>query len=127
MNKTLKLTVHAKAFEVMVTGEKTEEYRRKSKWIMSRLWKKVDELRGIPVYAKKEYETIEIRNGYGKNSPFFIAEFKGHLENIHPFEETFSNGLQVNVYKHDQIIEIGRIIKVGNYGNIQQKTKTKKP
>lgn len=115
MNKTLKLTVHAKAFEVMVTGEKKNEYRKKSKWIMSRLWKKVNEIRGIPVFDHKEYDAIEIRNGYGKNRPFFVAEFHGHLENIHPFEETFSNGLKVTIGRHDQIIKLGKIIKIENY------------
>ena len=115
MSKTLKLTVHAKAFEVMVTGEKKREYRRKSKWIQSRLWKKVYEIDGLPVFDHKEYDLVEIRNGYGKNRPYFLAEFKGHMENIQHFVESYSNGLYVQVNPFDQIIQLGKIIKIGNY------------
>ena len=41
---TLKLSINKKAFDVMVSGEKTEEFRDVSKWILSRL--------------KKDYEYI---------------------------------------------------------------------
>ena len=49
---TLKLSINKKAFDVMVTGEKTEEFRDESKWIMSRL--------------KKDYDFVQFTNGYGK-------------------------------------------------------------
>ena len=36
--KVLRLTLKKKAFDVMVTGEKQEEFRKYSKWIESRLF-----------------------------------------------------------------------------------------
>ena len=38
--KTLNLTVHGHAFEVMETGEKFLEFREPTKWIKSRLFDK---------------------------------------------------------------------------------------
>lgn len=66
---TLKLTLSKKPFEVMITGEKTIEYRRQSQWMKSRLFDK----HGNP----REYSYIEFFNGYGKDRPHFTVEFKG--------------------------------------------------
>ncbi len=101
--KTLYLTVHKKAFEVMVTSEKKEEYRKPSKWITSRLFDKN--------MQPKKYDFVKITNGYKKDSPYFIAQFHG-LSNwdittyLH-----FSNGLKVQIEAGDIIIKLGRIIE----------------
>ena len=60
---TLYLTLKKQAFDVMKTGEKKEEYRKESKWIMSRL--------------NKDYKYVKFTNGYRKESPSFIVEYKG--------------------------------------------------
>jgi len=65
---SLKLSLKRLPFEVMVTGEKTIEYRYPSKWIESRLYKKD---------KKRAYDFIEFTNGYGKNKPFLKARYEG--------------------------------------------------
>ena len=67
--KTLLLTLKKNPFELMITGRKTEEYRQKSKWIESRL-------------VGKEYEFVRFQNGYSKNSPYFICEYHGYIEQL---------------------------------------------
>lgn len=90
---TLKLTLSALPYQVMVTGEKLEEYRRQSDWLKSRLFRN-GELR--------PFTHIEFVNGYGKDRPRFTAEWKG-LREIHPGDSewnkmiTYSNGLCVHI------------------------------
>ena len=90
---TLKLTLSALPYQVMVTGEKLEEYRRQSDWLKSRLFRN-GELR--------PFTHIEFVNGYGKDRPRFTAEWKGMRE-IHPGDSewnkmiTYSNGLRVHI------------------------------
>jgi hypothetical protein len=67
--KTLHLTLHKAAFDVMVTGEKKLEFRTPSKWINSRLFNKDG--------TKKHYDYIKFTNGYGSDKPYFVCEFKG--------------------------------------------------
>jgi hypothetical protein len=104
--KILHLTLHKKAFEVMITGEKTEEFRKPTSWIKSRL---VGD-------ASKDYDLVKFVNGYGKDKPYFIAEFK----DFEQYKETesqlkvFSNGLTVNVEYWDYIIYLGEIVEKGN-------------
>lgn len=113
----LKLTLNKEAFEVMVTGEKKWEFRKKTQWILSRLWKITGYLcQGkVPVYEHKEYEFVEFTNGYGKDRPFFKAKYLGHMENCEPFEVSYSNGLKVEVNRTDQIIKLGEIVEIKNY------------
>lgn len=59
--KTLKLTVTKKWFDMIVSGEKKEEYREmKSHWI-SRISK-----------GEEKITSVQFTNGYGKNSPTVI-------------------------------------------------------
>ena len=114
--KPLVLNVEHKWFELMVTGEKTHEYRKPSKWIKSRLWKNVNTRAGsIPCYISKEYVAVKIISGYGNTRPYFIAKFRDHLENITLYTEEYSNGLQVKVEPRDIIILLGEILKIENY------------
>jgi len=64
--RVLRLTLKRKWFDMIACGEKKEEYRTKSKWIESRL-------------IGKHYDVIEFKNGYGKNVPTILVEFKGWL------------------------------------------------
>lgn len=62
--RTLKLTLKRRWFDMIASGEKREEYRTPSEWILSRL-------------EGKEYDAVEFRNGYSKTSPVVTCEFKG--------------------------------------------------
>ena len=98
---TLKLTLSKQPYEVMVSGEKKKEYRRKSKWIESRLFDKFGQLRN--------YQFVQFTNGYKKDSPQFIAEYKevSLVENV---QETFSNGLQLDIKEPTYVIHLGQIM-----------------
>jgi len=102
-NKILYLTVHKQAFDAMVTGEKQKEFRKPTKWILSRLYKKDGEL--------KQFDFVKISNGYQKNSPYFIAEFKGlEVNEIHNFLY-YLDGLEVEIFPGDLVLLIGKIIE----------------
>jgi len=62
--KTLKLTLKKKWFDMIASGEKREEYRVPSRWILSRL-------------ENKEYDAVEFKNGYGPNVPTITLEYLG--------------------------------------------------
>ena len=83
--KILHLSLKSEPFDVMVTGEKRNEYRSPTKWIMSRL---VDK-NGNP----KHYDVVKFVNGYGKDKPQFICEYKGFEILCGPLPSiTYSNG-----------------------------------
>lgn len=95
---TLKLTLSKKPFEVMLTGEKTVEYRRQSQWMKSRLFDKHGNLR--------VYSTVEFVNGYGKDRPRFTVEFKG-VSVVERVYQTFSNGLTLDINEPVYMIQLG--------------------
>jgi len=97
---TLKLTLSKQPYEVMVSGEKNKEYRRKSKWIETRLFDKSGQL--------KNYEFVQFTNGYKKDSPKFISEFKG-VSVVEKLQETFSNGLQLDIKEPTYVIHLGKL------------------
>lgn len=89
----------------MVTGEKTEEYRAPSHWILTRLQR-------LPVNS-----LIRFTNGYGHDKPYFVAVFKGFKR--HPYTigreiKKYSNGLEVTIHPEDIIIQLGEIVETGN-------------
>jgi len=97
---TLKLTLSKKPFEVMITGEKTVEYRRQSQWMKSRLFDKHENLR--------EYSYIEFVNGYGNDRPRFTVEFKG-VSVIERVYQIFSNGLTIDIKEPVYMIRLGAL------------------
>jgi hypothetical protein len=110
--KILHLNLSKLPFDVMITGEKKEEYRKPSKWIKSRMYQKD----GITL---KDYDLIHIVNGYGDDRPYFICRYLGHyiygVDNM--FDEgtrNYSNGLEVILKRGDFIIGCGEILEVGN-------------
>lgn len=107
--KTLKLTLHKKAFEVMVTGEKKKEFREFSDWITSRLYSFDKEGRK----TAKSYDFVEFTNGYGRNMPRFTAKFLG-FERRQWVHEKYSNGLVVDA-EMLWVIFLGDIISIENY------------
>ena len=62
--RTLELTLKRQWFDMVASGEKKEEYREQSDWIMSRL-------------KGKQYATVRFRNGYNADSPVCVCEYKG--------------------------------------------------
>jgi hypothetical protein len=73
--KVLHLTIKKKWFDLILSGEKKEEYREiKPYWnrIFSSLWCKANKCKnGTPI---KDFDIVEFRNGYGKNVPTIKVE-----------------------------------------------------
>lgn len=112
--RVLRLTLKKKPFEVMVTGEKKEEFRKPSIWIHRRLYREMK--CGKFLYLEpREYDLVIFTNGYGNDKPYFIAEMINH--GGYSFEETvtYSNGLTVHITRGTHIIKLGNILEVGNY------------
>ena len=72
--KTLHLTLKKKWFDMIASGVKKEEYREiKSYWD-----KRLMELNDLgEITDKKDFDIIQFRNGYSKDAPVLIVEFKG--------------------------------------------------
>ena len=103
--RILHLTLSKMPFEVMVTGEKSTEYREPSKWILSRL-------------QGKDYDLIKFVNGYGSNKPYFLAKFRGWEVETNPYSVEFSNGLKVTTKKGTVKIYTGEIVERGNLNGL---------
>jgi hypothetical protein len=101
MGDTLRLTLKKAPFDVMVTGEKMEEFREPSRWIRSRLFNRD----GTP----RSYDFIEYTNGYGADRPRFTTNFVG-FEHLDRVSRRYSNGLTIDsdsplfVIKHTRIL-----------------------
>ena len=65
MTKILHLNLYRKYFDAIAGGTKTIEYREKTDY-----WKKRIEGR--------EYDIIKFRNGYAKDAPTMLVEYKGY-------------------------------------------------
>ena len=90
MKKILHLNLYRKYFDAIADGTKTIEYRDKTDY-----WKKRIEGR--------EYDIIKFRNGYAKDAPTMLVEYKGY--NI---------GFNV-LCEEKYMINLGKVIEV-NYG-----------
>lgn len=101
---TLRLTLKKPPFEVMVTGEKKEEFRIDSQWIRSRLFDK----QGRP----RHYDYIEYVNGYGADRPRFVTDFCG-FEMVDSVNQKYSNGLHVTASGPTFVIKHSRIVSRG--------------
>lgn len=92
--KTLHLNLKKKWFDMILSGEKTEEYRDITEYWVRSLINPTDE--GVTVqgvlyainhptetlwindyFEFKDFDTITFSNGYSKNRPQFVIEFKG--------------------------------------------------
>lgn len=71
----LVLPIKKKWFDMILSGEKKEEYRDISDYWKVRFANAFGKCAYIPGYqAETRVEKIMFRNGYNKNSPSFIAE-----------------------------------------------------
>ncbi|MFA6088494.1 MAG: ASCH domain-containing protein [Candidatus Woesearchaeota archaeon] len=89
MKKILNLTLLRKWFDEIASGRKTEEYREIKPYWTTRL-------------EGKEYDVIYFKNGYNKDAPFMIVEFKG-------LKKTKRNN------KIEYAILLGKILDLKNY------------
>lgn len=108
--KILHLSLKKLPFEVMETGEKRHEYRVPSDWILSRLKDKKGN--------RKEYDAVKFTNGYGKDKPYFIAEFRDWWYKCAKKNDImkYSNGFEIKIEEGDIliVIELGKILERGN-------------
>lgn len=85
--KILKIIIKKEFFEAIKNGTKKQEFRRITKFWVSRLINK-DQTETI------KYDLIEFINGYRKNAPRLLVEFKG---------------VKINYKKGEFIIYLGNI------------------
>ena len=92
---TLHLTIKKKWFDMILSGEKTEEYRDIKSYYNLRL-------------IGKEYDTVVFRNGYASNAPQFTIELKSITPSIGKPEW----GAEAN--KKYFVLYLGKIINTKN-------------
>jgi hypothetical protein len=98
--RILHMTLHRIWFQQIAEGIKPEEYREIKPYWTKRL--------------AKEYDAILFKNGYAKNCPSMLIEYKGYVvkQILHPITNK-----KETVYA----IKLGNIIEINNYDEIQQK------
>ncbi len=100
--KTLHLTLKKKWFDMILSGEKTEEYRElKDYW-------KIRLINQYPHYDIKEFDLIKFTNGYAKNAPTMLVECNG-IE-IGKAKPEWSDNWHGDVF----VIKLGNIIESKN-------------
>lgn len=92
---TLHLTLKKKWFDMILSGEKTEEYREIKPYWTNRF------------YSKK-YHYITFRNGYATNAPQFTIELKSIITSIGKPEWGAEEG------KTYFVLSLGKIINTKN-------------
>ena len=98
----LKLTLKREWFDMILYGDKREEYRDVKAYFTSRLFSK--EGKRIP------YDAVEFTNGYNPDSPSFIIQYKGvSMGRPKPY---WIN--RENVNGHFYIIKLGHILSTKN-------------
>jgi hypothetical protein len=113
--KILHLTLKKKWFDMILSGEKKEEYREiKSYWWIRLV--QCGEFDLMKIIMTKDYDTIKFTNGYQKNAPWFLIECKGI--DIGSAVPEWSDNWQWDVFR----IKLGEIIDGNclidcNYGN----------
>lgn len=88
--KTLPMTLKKQWFDMIVSGEKKEEYRESKVYWLKRLLKNTFiDRRGNEIMVFKEFDTVTFRNGYKKDAPLVEVELKkiehrnGHRNGVH--------------------------------------------
>jgi hypothetical protein len=125
--KILHLTLKKKWFDMIASGEKKEEYREiKKYWIERLTWHEYHTYGHLELLhalvnkdaLRRDFDAVEFKNGYRKDAPTLLVEFKGikyaparpewiyndngswyfviQLGEIIPPSSNFSNGTIVN-------------------------------
>jgi len=100
--KILHLSLKKGPFEIMSKGDKKMEFRKRSKWIMSRLLNKDGSLR--------HYDVVQFVNGYSKDAPRFQVEYKGFEYEDQVREYKYNKGPVIKTSPGDIIIKLGAIV-----------------
>mgnify|MGYP003461339716 FL=1 len=101
----LYLTLKKKWFDMILSGEKKEEYREVKRYWIQRLCNEVEyELGGSWEEVYKKFNRREFTNGYSKNAPKMIVECKGIR--IGEAKPEWSDNWQGEVF----IISLGEIL-----------------
>ena len=114
--RILTYVVNAVAYEVMVTGEKKEEFRQSSEWNRCRLYANRHSA------TRRRYEFVRIYRGYSA-SEMFVAEYLG-FNVVKQVCKTYSNGLRVHFHSSRACdtmyrIKLGRIVHNVSASRIQ--------
>ena len=108
-DNTFHLNLKRKWFDMILNGEKTEEYRDIKPFWDKRFWHLFPQTIKGEVYIPI-VDTITFSNGYAKDRPQFVIELKG-------IEKTFGKtfwGAEHN--KRYYVLTLGKIIKAGRQG-----------
>lgn len=111
--KTLNLTVTKQWFYMILSGEKTEEYRELKEYWQNRLMHyEIAERNSFALIKRhtdyKAYTHIQFRNGYAKNAPTMIVECNGIT--IGKCRPEWSGNMEGDHF----IIHLGKILETKN-------------
>ena len=68
--KTLPMTLKKKWFDMIVSGEKKEEYRESKVYWLKRLVEETMQIgHSMETMVFKKFDTVTFKNGYAKNAP----------------------------------------------------------
>ncbi len=102
--KILHLTLTRKWFDMILSGEKKEEYRDQKRYWATRLI----ESGKCPYYTFKDFDCILFRNGYAKDAPEMYVEFKGTTMDRGRKDWGAVEG------EHYYVIKLGKVISTTN-------------
>jgi len=108
-NNTLHLNLKRKWFDMILNGEKTEEYREIKPFWDKRFFHLFPQIIRNEVFYPI-VDTITFSNGYAKDRPQFVIEFKGIEKDL---GKTFWGA---EIGKRYYVLQLGEIIQVGRQG-----------
>ena len=103
---TLHLNLKKKWFDMILSGEKTEEYRDITEYWKKRLTKHWEH----PIYERKSYDTITFSNGYSKNRRQFVIKY--HQLRVGKGKHEWGADYGIDYFK----LYLGKIISTTNCG-----------
>lgn len=107
MSKILHLTLTKKWFDMILSGEKKEEYREPKAYWNNRLFEK-----GLLFFPSKTFDIIRFRNGYQKDAPQMDVEF---ISTTYKSKYSDFNSYWGAIKGNDYIvIELGKVLNSKN-------------
>lgn len=98
--KYLRLTISREPMELILSGEKHEDYREDKPKLTQLMFTKD----GVP----KHFDYIEFRNGYEADSPRIIVEYKGYYKTSF-VEKEYSNGF-IASFRNVVVLKLGKVV-----------------
>lgn len=108
----LRLTLTKKWYDMILSGEKKEEYREVKRFWICRLLANIEyltDLDGVQnIGARfKHFDFVEFKNGYAKSSPTMLVECKGIT--VGKPRPEWSEGFADDCF----VISLGNVVKLG--------------